>query len=241
MPDTITTWMLRAVALSKSAGLGVAENQLKAFQAFSLTVDLPYSAARGEEFPVRVAVYNYLDQPQSVLLQIQEEDWFELLNKPEKTIEIEPNDIGGAEFKIRTKKLGINGVKVTARSKQAADAVIKTLIVEAEGVARELVDNLVLYGGSSNEVTTSIPPLAVMGSGRAYLAVTASYLTQTIDGLEGLLQMPFGCGEQNMIVFAPDVFITRYLKESGQLKPEINGQGRETDAHRLSEGAYLPA
>ena len=221
VPDTITTWMLRAVALSKSAGLGVAENQLRAFQPFFLTVDLPYSAVRGEEFPVRVAVYNYLNEPQSVLVQIQEEDWFELLDKPAKTIEIEPNDIGGAEFRIGIKKLGVNGVKVTARSKQAADAVIKTLIVEAEGVARELVDNLVLTGGTSKEVDTSIPPLAVAGSGRAYLAVTASYLTQTIDGLEGLLQMPFGCGEQNMIVFAPDVFITRYLKASGQLKPEI--------------------
>jgi CD109 antigen len=33
--------------------------------------------------------------------------------------------------------------------------------------------------------------------------------------------MPFGCGEQNMIVFAPDVFITRYLEASGQVKPEV--------------------
>ena len=64
----------------------------------------------------------------------------------------------------------------------------------------------------------------VEDSGRAYVAVTSSYLTQTIEGLEGLIQMPFGCGEQNMIVFAPDVFITKYLKESGQLKPEIRGE-----------------
>ena len=58
-------------------------------------------------------------------------------------------------------------------------------------------------------------------SGRAYIAVTSSFLTQTIDGLDALLQMPFGCGEQNMIVFAPDVYITKYLRDSGQLKPEI--------------------
>jgi CD109 antigen len=56
---------------------------------------------------------------------------------------------------------------------------------------------------------------------RAYIAVTSSFLTQTIDGLDALLQMPFGCGEQNMIVFAPDVYITKYLQGSGQLKPEI--------------------
>jgi CD109 antigen len=46
----------------------------------------------------------------------------------------------------------------------------------------------------------------VSDSGRAYIAVTSSFLTQTIDGLDALLQMPFGCGEQKSI-FAPDVYI----------------------------------
>ncbi|GAG32052.1 unnamed protein product, partial [marine sediment metagenome] len=74
---------------------------------------------------------------------------------------------------------------------------------------------------STQETGTDIPVIAIDGSGRAYLTVTSSYLTQTIEGLEELIQMPFGCGEQNMIVFAPDVFITKYLEASGQLKPEI--------------------
>jgi len=221
VPDTITTWMLRAVALSKEKGLGIAEAQLMAFQPFFLKADLPYSAIRGEEFPVGVAVYNYLDQAQSVLVQIEEDDWFELLDESAKTVEIGANDVGGVQFKIRPKKLGINELKVIARSEEAADAVIKTLIVEPEGVSREIVENLVLSSGSTEFVSTSIPPFVVADSGRAYVAVTSSYLTQTIEGLEGLIQMPFGCGEQNMIVFAPDVFITKYLEESGQLKPEI--------------------
>ena len=221
VPDTITTWMLRAVALSKEKGLGIAEAQLTAFQPFFLKADLPYSAIRGEEFPVEVAVYNYLDQPQNVLVQIEEEDWFDLLDDSAKTVEIGANEVGGVEFEIRPKTLGINELKVLARSEEAADAVIKTLIVEPEGVAREIVENLVLSAGSTEFVSTSIPPFVVVDSGRAYVSVTSSYLTQTIEGLEELIQMPFGCGEQNMIVFAPDVFITKYLEESGQLKPEI--------------------
>jgi CD109 antigen len=246
VPDTITTWMLRAIALSKEKGLGIAEDELRAFQPFFVKIDLPYSAIRGEEFPVKVAIYNYLEQPQSVLVQIGEEDWFDLLDEPEKIVEIDGNDIGGAEFKIRPNKLGINQVKITARSPELADAMIKTLIVEPEGVAREMVENLVLSGGSSKIVDTSIPPFAVIDSGRAYVAVTASYLTQTIEGLEELIQMPFGCGEQNMILFAPDVFITKYLRESGQLKPEImakaeklmiTGYQREL-TYRRSDGSF---
>jgi CD109 antigen len=227
VPDTITTWMLRAVALSNEKGLGVAEDELRAFQPFFLKVDLPYSVIRGEEFSVRVAVYNYLDRPQDVLVQVEEEDWFELLDDSEKTVKIEANDIGGVDFKIRVNKLGINKVKVTARSKESADAVVKTVIVEPEGIAKELVENFVLSGGSYIVVDTSIPLSIVENSGRAYIALTSSYLTQTIDGLEELIQMPFGCGEQNMIVFAPDIYITKYLQESGQLKPEIMAKAEE--------------
>jgi CD109 antigen len=105
VPDTITTWMLRAIALSKDKGLGVAESQLTVFQAFFLTVDLPYSAIRGEEFPVSVAVYNYLDQPQSVVVEIEPDSWFDLLDSSQKTIDIQANDIGSAKFKIRPTQL----------------------------------------------------------------------------------------------------------------------------------------
>ena len=59
-PDSITTWILRAVGLSKEHGLGIGESQLRVFQPFFLTVDLPFSAIRGEELPVKVALFNYL-------------------------------------------------------------------------------------------------------------------------------------------------------------------------------------
>jgi CD109 antigen len=221
VPDTITTWMLRAVAISQENGLGIGEAQLVTFQPFFLKIDLPYSCIRGEEFPVNVAVYNYLDETQEVFVEIEEADWFDLRDATSKSVEIGPNEIGGVEFKISPRTIGIQEIKITARSTEAADASIKTIIVEPEGVARETVENLTLSGGTSEVVNTSIPFMAVDDSGRAYVAVTSSFLTQTIDGLEGLLQMPFGCGEQNMIVFAPDVFVTKYLQESGQLKPEI--------------------
>jgi CD109 antigen len=221
VPDTITTWMLRAVAISKDKGLGVAEDELTAFQPFFLTIDLPYAAIRGEEFPVQVAVYNYLDEEQAVQVEIEDADWFDLLDEPVQTVTVAGNDIGGAEFMIRPTDLGVNGVKITARSTQAADAVIKTIIIEPEGVAREMVDNLTFTAGDQKTIATALPPDVVAGSGRAYLAMTSSFLTQTIDGLESLIQMPFGCGEQNMLLLAPDIYIVKYLEESGQVKPEI--------------------
>ena len=220
-PDSITTWMLRAVGISKQHGLGVGESSLRVFQPFFLTVDLPFSAIRGEEFPVRIALFNYLDTPQQILVEIEEADWFDLLDEPAKSVAIDASDIGGAEFTIRPTRLGTGPVKIVARSTEAADAVIKNLLVEPEGVDVEIVENHVVSGGDERELALGVPPGAIDGSERAYVALTGSLLTQSIEGLDRLLRMPFGCGEQNMILFAPNVYIARYLAETGQLKPEI--------------------
>ena len=220
-PDSITTWMLRAVALSKSSGLGVGEAQLRVLQPFFVQVDLPYAVIRGEEFPVKVALYNYQAQPEEFVVELEKADWFDLLDPASARVQVGANDLGGASFRIRPSKLGVNKLKVTARSRSTADAVVKELIVEPEGVQREIVENLVLSGASTRQLDVAFPDGVIEGSPRAYIALTGSYLTQTVEGLEGLLKMPFGCGEQNMILFAPNVFVTRYLKETGQTKPEV--------------------
>ena len=245
-PDSITTWKLRAVGMSREHGLGISEAELTVFQDFFLQVDLPFSAVRGEEFPVRVALYNYLDTPQEIFVDLEPTDDFELLDEAQKVVTVPGNDIGGATFTIRPKTPGMAPLKVTARSAAAADAVIKELLIRPEGVARETVENLVLSAGDSQTVAATIPSSAVADSGRVHVAVTGSYLTQSIEGLEKLLKMPFGCGEQNMILFAPNVFVARYLQETGQIKPEvmaraenlmITGYQREL-TYRRSDGSF---
>ena len=245
-PDTITTWDLRAVAISAQVGLGVAEAELKVFQPFFLSADLPYSAIRGEEFPLKVALYNYLDTEQEFQVEIEGQPWFDLLDEGTKTVAIGPNDTGGVEFKIRPTGVGTQTVKVIARSSDAADAVIKSMIVEPEGVQREQIANGVLTPGASKTIDLPLPAGVVPDSQRAYVAITGSLLAQTIEGLDQLLAMPYGCGEQNMLLFAPDAYILKYLKGTSQLKPEvqakaetllITGYQREL-TYRRSDGSF---
>ena len=245
-PDSITTWMLRGVALSHEHGLGIAEAELRVFQPFFLQVDLPYAAVRGEEFPVKVALYNYLDTPQEFFVELEERDDFDLLDVASKSVTVAASDIGGLEFRIRLTDLGQVPIKVTARSTEAADAVVKDLLVEPEGVGHETVENMILSPGETVTVNNAAPAGSIPGSARTRVTLTGSYLSQTLEGLEGLLRMPFGCGEQNMILFAPNVFVAEYLEKTDQLKPEvmakaehlmITGYQREL-TYRRSDGSF---
>ena len=218
----------------------------RVFQPFFLQADLPFSAIRGEELPLKVALYNYLDSPQEIYVELDSSQGFDLLGESAKTVMLGPNDIGSVEFHIRPTGLGPLPLNLSARSPEAADAVIKELLVLPEGVSREIVENLVLSAGDLHTLDISVPGDAIEGSARTYVSLTGSYLTQTIEGLEGLLQMPFGCGEQNMILFAPNVFVADYLRETGQLKPEvmaraehlmITGYQREL-TYRRNDGSF---
>ena len=223
-PDSITTWMLRAVGLSKEHGLGIAETQLRVFQPFFLQVDLPYSAIRGEEFSVKVALHNYLDTSQEFLVELDDSDRFTLLDDAMKTVSVGPNDLSAVQFKIRLTELGTLPLKVTARSSEASDAVIKELLVEPEGVPQEVVTNKILSGGDSAVFPNAMPPGSIPGSARTHVSLSGSFLSQTLEGLEDLLRMSYGCGEQNMVRFAPNVFVARYLEQTGQLKPKLTAR-----------------
>ncbi|KFM60091.1 CD109 antigen, partial [Stegodyphus mimosarum] len=71
-------------------------------------------------------------------------------------------------------------------------------------------------------------------------------MAQTLTGLKHLVKLPVGCGEQNMVLFAPNIFILDYLTATGKITEDIKkeclhnmrkGYQREL-RYRLAEGSY---
>ena len=67
VPDTITTWVMQAIAVSNTTGFGLTPPfNLKSFKNFFVSLKLPYSAQRGEQVSVIATVYNYRSTLQTV-------------------------------------------------------------------------------------------------------------------------------------------------------------------------------
>ena len=49
----------------------------------------------------------------------------------------------------------------------------------------------------------------------------------TLSNLQQLLRLPYGCGEQNIIHFAPSVFVMKYFKKTGQITEDIRNKAME--------------
>ncbi|KAI1230511.1 hypothetical protein IHE44_0009971 [Lamprotornis superbus] len=69
--------------------------------------------------------------------------------------------------------------------------------------------------------TLGVPHNIIPGSERATASIIGDVMGPTLNNLDKLLRLPFGCGEQNMIHFAPNVFVLKYLQKTKQLSHEV--------------------
>ena len=68
VPDTITTWVLQAIAVSNTTGFGLTPSfNLRAFKPFFISIKLPYSAQRFEQVSVIATVFNYKETSEMVI------------------------------------------------------------------------------------------------------------------------------------------------------------------------------
>ncbi|CDQ59229.1 unnamed protein product [Oncorhynchus mykiss] len=232
LPDSITTWVATAFVMSADLGIGIIETpaKLTVFQDFFLSLNLPAFIIRGELLVVEVTLFNYLKQDLEVMVIVSQSDSFEfvfpdneeLSMASTRTVSVGSQNGTSVLFPIRLLALGEIPISVEAKSSVASDAVRRMVLVKPEGLEQSFSKTmfLELVGSEkslSREVAFTFPADVVEGSQRAQVtAVEGDILGPSITGLESLIQMPSGCGEQNMIHFAPNIYVIQYLTASGQ-------------------------
>ncbi|XP_050799087.1 alpha-2-macroglobulin-like [Gopherus flavomarginatus] len=268
IPDTITEWKANAFCTSSDTGFGLSPTvSLRAFQPFFVELILPYSVVRGEAFRLKATVFNYLTRCIRVSISLassanfqatpveKEEASYCLCVNGRKTVSwaVTPISLGNVNFSVSAEALKTelpcgNEVAVLPETGQK-DTVIKQLLVEPEGIETEATFNSLLCANGNSEagkISLKLPLNVVQGSARAYVTVLGDILGTAMQNLQQLLQMPFGCGEQNMVLFAPNIYVLDYLNKTGQLSEEtkskaigylVSGYQRQLNYKHL-DGSY---
>ncbi|XP_053566414.1 CD109 antigen-like [Bombina bombina] len=235
VPDSITTWVASAFVISEGLGLGLIDEpvELQAFKPFFISLNMPYSVTRGEQFILEVILFNYLAENIQVVVTLESSNSYEIIvvnnnatTVPGKhNVTVPSQDGKTVLFPIKPIQLGEIAISVTAVSSAASDAISQILLVNAEGIKNYYSQTILLEGNGSSEVSQNLsftfPIDVVNGSQQAYVLVIGDLLGPSIDGLASLIQMPYGCGEQNMINFAPNIFVLQYLIATNQITAEI--------------------
>ncbi|WP_437747508.1 MG2 domain-containing protein [Sorangium sp. So ce1504] len=220
LADSITEWRLSALANSTDGKLGGIQSGFKVFQDFFVDVSFPATLTRGDEVEFPIAVYNYLETEQTVDLSLEPGSWYTPLGATSTTVSLAAGEVRGVRFPVKVNTVGVNSLTVTARGSAGADAVARTVRVVPDGKPFAESESGMLASGSA-EHALSFPADAVPGSNQLYLEIYPAFLSQVVSGMDSMLQVPNGCFEQTTSTTWPNVLVTQYMKQTGQITPEI--------------------
>ena len=92
--------------------------------------------------------------------------------------------------------------------------------------------------GSADETyVLPLPPSTelIAGSERAYVKVVGDVMGPAMSNIGSLLRMPYGCAEQTMVSFAPNIFALQYLEAVNKDNPTL----REKAIRFMKSGELL--
>jgi len=107
--------------------------------------------------------------------------------------------------------------------------IVKPILVLPEGFPVETTKSAFICPKDFSDDSTitwnlDLPNDLVPESARAYVSLIGDILGPALENLETLVRLPMGCGEQNMILFVPNIHVIGYLDASGIDNPELRAK-----------------
>ncbi|XP_029442265.1 complement C3-like [Rhinatrema bivittatum] len=258
LQDSITTWEVQAVSLRDSKGICVADPyEITVMKNFFIDLQLPYSVVRNEQVEIRAVCYNYAENDIKIRVELMYNENICSASSRESSFQqefmIKSGSSHAVSYVIIPLTLGELEIEVKASvyGSLTADGVRKKLRVVPEGMkVFKNVKSVILNPSKSGTAGVqtvkieSLPKSDVVPNTEpeTFISVKGDIVGDTvensIDGanLKHLIQVPSGCGEQNMISMTPAVIATHYLDNTGQW--EKLGVNRRAEAIKFIQQGY---
>uniref|UniRef100_S4RK79 CD109 molecule n=1 Tax=Petromyzon marinus TaxID=7757 RepID=S4RK79_PETMA len=234
VPKVNSRWMGIAFSVSKTSGVTYAYTRTQQFEVSSplhVDINVPNVAILDEEFIVEVKVFNKQPKIIEVLATLHaSETHFKVLYQTEgkspykRYLNVPNKESGTVSFPVSLLVAGEFCFTVVVSYNNINYTVVGCTLGKHSGFPQSYSESAILKL-SSDEVTKTFtfnfPSNVVKGSSSASFYIYGDIIGPSLTGLDQLLQMPYGCGEQNMINFAPGIYIRRYMEVTLQITPEI--------------------
>ncbi|XP_072240559.1 complement C3-like [Leuresthes tenuis] len=237
LPDSITTWQLTGISLSRTHSICVAKPlKVIVYKPFFIDLRLPYAAVQGEQLEIKAILHNYDLEAITVRVELKEHSsmcsaahkkgWFQ------QEVQVGPETTRSVPFIIIPMKAPEASIEIKASVKHSyrGDGIIRTLRVVPPGVLVKSPFNITLdpgrKGGTQVEtIKSEIDPVDLVPNTPSSTLVSLTGVEQMStlfdncisgDSMGSLIQEPHGCGEQNMIGMTLPVIATLYLDKTNR-------------------------
>jgi alpha-2-macroglobulin len=212
-PDSLTTW--RATARGVSPGDRFGGAVLKTIVRKNLLVRLavPRFFVESDEVVISGIVHNYLPTAKKARVKVALEGL--ALVSGDATQDVDIPTRSEAKVDWRVKAQAVRQAKVTAQAltDEESDALEMDLPINPPGVAVRQARGGTIANSGAASFAMAFPSDAVPASRSLSIRLSPSISGSLFSALEYLTSFPYGCVEQTMSSFLPDLVVSKAMKE----------------------------
>lgn len=212
-PDSLTTWRATVRAITDDSKAGSALDRVIVRKNVIVRMGTPRFLRKGDEVEIPVIAHNYLDHAAQVKLSLDVQG-LDVVSGAPTTVTIASKGDGTAIWRLKASSLGQATLLAKALTNQESDALQLTLPVEAAGVPEfssrgGRIDARAAQANASFAFPAGTDPAA----DSLRIQVSPSIAGGLFSALDYLTTYPWGCTEQTMSSFLPNVIVADTLNK----------------------------
>ena len=246
LPDNLTTWRATARGVTNDLKVGVKTSKVVSRKDVILRLETPRFITQGDTVTLSGMVHNYLKEAKSTQISISVVG-ANLIGSAEQTVTINQQGEHRVDWQISAPQTGQVQLLAKALTNTESDAVELTL----EVVPRGLRETKVQRWETGEEVaeqqfSLELPANADLNSRKLRVEVAPSIAGTLFGALDYLTTYPYGCTEQTMSSFLPNVIVSHTLKDvqtstirtSNDLKKKVERGRNRLYAFQHEDGGW---
>ncbi|MFG0250839.1 MAG: alpha-2-macroglobulin family protein, partial [Phycisphaeraceae bacterium JB051] len=243
VPDNLTTWQIDSWAMSKTPQVGQGETQATATKNLLVRLQTPRFFVQRDEVVITANVHNYLDHdttveidldiPMHLLLPMESQfkggdiDFGNGRKAIVPATHVQTIPAGGevtVNWWVKATNEGMARIAVSAKGKDASDAMAMTIPVIIHGSLQQQAQTAVIASGVDDQtinVELNLPDQIDPKQTELYVSFSPTLIGTMLDALPYLLDYPYGCTEQTISRFVPAVQVRKTLQDMGLTLADI--------------------
>ncbi|MEP6742445.1 MAG: alpha-2-macroglobulin family protein, partial [bacterium] len=213
LPDNLTTWRATARAVTADTKVGATKYKVVARKDVIMRLETPRFVTQGDTVTLSGIVHNYLNADKSTQISL-EVSGAQLQNAATKTVTISKQGEQRIDWQIIAPNVGEIKLLAKALTDTESDAVELPLPVVPRGLHQVKNESETLSDENADKTFSLTMPGNADASARSLRIEVAPSVAGTLFGaLDYLTAYPYGCTEQTMSSFLPNVVVSRALKD----------------------------
>jgi uncharacterized protein YfaS (alpha-2-macroglobulin family) len=210
-PDSLTTWRATVHAITPDSKAGSAISRVLVRKNVIVRMGTPRFMIKGDEITLPVIVHNYLDTAKQTTINLQVQG-LDAVAGSQQSVAIGAKGEATILWRLRASQVGTAKLTASAITDAESDALELSFPINPAGVAKTLAFSGVLNTSASQAGTTiNFPANTDAAAHGLRIEASSSIAGALFPALNYLTTYPYGCTEQTMSSYLPNVIVAETL------------------------------